>query len=64
MKHDEKAGGEEMQLWLGRKMVVESCSFQVRKVGLEHKHKGLESERAYMKLIFYVRKTLELSVDN
>lgn len=37
MKHDEKAGGEEIQLWLGRKMVVKNCSFQVRKVGLEHK---------------------------
>ena len=41
MKHDEKAGGEEIQLWLGRKMVVKRCGFQVRKVGLEHKTEGL-----------------------
>ena len=37
MKHGEKAEGEEIKLWLRRKMVVKSCSFQVRKVGLEHK---------------------------
>jgi len=31
MKHDEKAGGEEIQLWLGRKMVVEKLQFSGKK---------------------------------